>query len=602
MWPPGVSRRRNTFGLAGAVIAACAACLASSAATSAPSAITGTVSTVTPSGATLNGTVNPNGLATSWSFEYGATTSYGSQTSSQSLAAGTTDSAVSVTLSGLTPGTSYHYRLDATSSAGTSTGSDGIFTTPSAPGVVTGAATSVAGTSATLNGTVDPNGEPTTYSFQYGTTAAYGSSTAQASIAAGTSVISVSAPVSGLAASQTYHFRLIATSAAGSTDGPDMSFKLASPPSATTSPTVAISGTSARLSGTVNPDGQATTWVFQYGVATSYGATTATVSAGSGSQPVNVSATIAGLAAATIYHFRLVAKNATGTSNGSDESFGSSPPPLVETGSAEGGGPTSITLTGAVNPKGGKTTWYFQYGLTTTYGGTSALTSGGSGAANESVSVQVVKLQPTTTYHYRLVASNGAGTSYGGDVSFTTPSAVTLIAESSQSVYGHAVTLSGTAAGSPAGAKITVLSQPLGQASFSSVATVTTASGGAWSFQARPGIVTTYEASTSSGTSIAVTIGVRPAITLRRITGARLLIRVVASTPFTGRVIQLQRLRPQGGWDTVVRSRLNARSSAVVAMSVLPRGSSTIRIAMSVNEAGRGFLAGFSRSLLVTRS
>src|SRR5580698_7421805 len=123
MWPAGVSRRRNTLGVAGAVIAACAACLASSAATSAPSAITGTVSTVTPSEATLNGTVNPNGLATSWSFEYGTTTSYGSQTGSQSLAAGTTDSAVSVTLSGLTPGTSYHYRLDATSSAGTSSGS-----------------------------------------------------------------------------------------------------------------------------------------------------------------------------------------------------------------------------------------------------------------------------------------------------------------------------------------------------------------------------------------------------------------------------------------------------------------------------------------------
>src|SRR5580704_3240979 len=144
MWWARLSARRRRAGAAGVWIAASAVCLNAAAANSAPAAITGAVSAVTAAGATLNGTVNANGLSTSWSFEYGATTSYGSQTAPQSLGSGTTDTAVSVNLTGLAGGTTYHYRLDATSSAGTTDGSDGIFTTPSAPGAVTGSASSVA--------------------------------------------------------------------------------------------------------------------------------------------------------------------------------------------------------------------------------------------------------------------------------------------------------------------------------------------------------------------------------------------------------------------------------------------------------------------------
>ena len=135
--------------------------LAGSAAAAAPSAITGPVTSVGPTTATATGTVNPGGQATTWYVEYGTSTSYGTKTANVSAGSGTANTAVSASLTGLTAGTTYHYRVVATNSAGTDQGADGIFTTSAGPVAVTGSATSVTTTTATLNGTVDPNGRAT---------------------------------------------------------------------------------------------------------------------------------------------------------------------------------------------------------------------------------------------------------------------------------------------------------------------------------------------------------------------------------------------------------------------------------------------------------
>ena len=215
------------------------------------------------------------------------------------------------------------------------------------------------------------------------------------------------------------------------------------------------------------------------------------------------------------------------------------------------------------------------------------------------VSVLVNGLQPSTTYHYRLVATSNAGTSDGGDVSFTTPPALTLSARGSLVVYGRAVTLSGTVSGAPAGVKVSVLAEALGQSSFAPVGSVLTGTAGAWSYEARPSIATSYEVSAAAGTSPPVTIGVRPAILVHLASGARVTVRVVAPTSFAGRVVQLQRLGAHG-WKTVARSRLATGSTTTFHTRVLPTGRSTIRVAMSVNQAGRGYLAGFSGALVST--
>jgi hypothetical protein len=308
-----------TFLLAGLVLLSGSGGVA--AVLAAPTAITGPVSAVGANSATASGTVNPNGRSTSWYVEYGTSTSYGRRTSSRSAGSGTANVQVSAALTGLTPGTTYHYRLVATSSDGTARGADGIFTTLSVPVAVTGSATRVTIASATLNGSVDPNGRSTSWYFEYGTSTSYGSRTPATGAGSGTTARSVSAAVSSLGAGRLYHYRLVATSDAGTSRGADRTFSTAGPPTAVTAPASSLTANSARLNGTVTPNGLATTWYFEYGTSTRYGAKTPTRNAGKGTRPVNVSFGLSPLRTGTTYHYRLVARNAARTIRGADVTF-----------------------------------------------------------------------------------------------------------------------------------------------------------------------------------------------------------------------------------------------------------------------------------------
>jgi hypothetical protein len=97
----------------------------------APAVKTGAASSITSTGASLAGTVTPLGAPTSYAFQYGLTSAYGSVTSSQAhiLAAGDKPVAVSSSVSGLRPGTLYHYRIVAANASGTTAGGDRTFTT-----------------------------------------------------------------------------------------------------------------------------------------------------------------------------------------------------------------------------------------------------------------------------------------------------------------------------------------------------------------------------------------------------------------------------------------------------------------------------------------
>jgi hypothetical protein len=95
----------------------------------APAVITQPASSITPVSATLNASVNPNTLATTCYFQYGTNTSYGSFTATNNLAAGLSAVASSNLLSGLLPGTTYHFQPVANNSLGTSLGADATFTT-----------------------------------------------------------------------------------------------------------------------------------------------------------------------------------------------------------------------------------------------------------------------------------------------------------------------------------------------------------------------------------------------------------------------------------------------------------------------------------------
>jgi hypothetical protein len=373
----------------------------------------------------------------------------------------------------------------------------------------------------------------------------------------------------------------------------------ASSPGATTKAPSSIGPTTAHLNGAVDPNGQATTWYFEFGPTTSYGTKTTTLNAGSGTKSVNVSSALTGLAGGTTYHFRIVASNASGTSFGADDSLVTVAPPAVATAATENIEPTSGTVTGTLNPNGLAASWYFEYGTSTSYGSKTPTENVGAGKSTLNVSAPLSGLTAGATYHFQLVATSAAGTSRSTDATFVTSPAVTLQAAALKVVHGGTVMLSGTVSTFTPGVTVTLLAS-LGSSPFSQVGTTLTGADGSWTFLARPKLQTTYQASANGGTSSTVEIGVAPAVSLHLITKARFETHLSAGNPLVGRSVQLQRLA-NGRWVTLKRERLNSNSTAIFPATLLPHGTSTIRIALSVNEAGTGLLAGFSRELVYRR-
>jgi hypothetical protein len=199
----------------------------------------------------------------------------------------------------------------------------------------------------------------------------------------------------------------------------------ASSPSVVTNGTSSVGQHSAVLHGTVNPNGNSATYFFQWGLTKGYGDNGTPTSAGSGTVSVSVHQTAHNLIPGTIYHYRLVATNQFGTSVGGDRTFKTAgpPPPGVYTGPAVQLSTRGATLTGAVNPSGATTTWYFDWGGTAAYGQrtVSHTLPPGSQAQNVTDSSLQGLLAPGTIYHYRLVAIHtGSATSLGGDGTFMT--------------------------------------------------------------------------------------------------------------------------------------------------------------------------------------
>ena len=302
-----------------------------------PAATTSAATSKSTTGATLNGTVNANNTSTTVTFEYGTTTSYGQTvTASPSSVEGMTNTDVSASITGLTAGTSYHFRVKAVNSVGTTYGSDMTFTTEGlAPTATTLDATNKTTTGATLNASINANMASTTVTFEYGTTTSYGQTvTASQSPVTGSSNTNVSANISGLSAGTTYHFRVKAVNSVGTTYGSDMTFTTAGlAPTATTMAATNKTATGATLNATVNANMVSTAVTFEYGTTTSYGQTVnASQSPVTGNAITNVSANLTGLTAGTTYHFRVKAVNSVGTTYGSDMTFTTLYPPPPTSG------------------------------------------------------------------------------------------------------------------------------------------------------------------------------------------------------------------------------------------------------------------------------
>jgi sugar lactone lactonase YvrE len=391
-----------------------------------PTATTGVATGVKAASATVPATINPVSLATTYWFEYGETTSYGTKIpiSPESVGSGLTGVSVEQTITGLKENTKYNFRVVAENSAGMSTGINRTFKTLKLPKVVTESATAIKITQASLNGKVNPEGFATTYWFEYGETTSYGTKipVSPESVGSGTEYVSVSQTPSGLKGGTTYHFRVVAESEAGKVIGEDKFFTTLKLPDVTTEPATAIKLTQATLHGKVNPLGLATTYWFEYGETTSYGTKipVSPESVGSGTEYVSVSQTPSGLKSGTTYHFRVVAESEAGVSKGEDKAVTTVQNVVTEAVTAIG--LTKATLNGKVNPEGFATTYWFEYGETTSYGTKIPISpeSVGSGTEYVSVSQTPSGLKSGTTYHFRVVAESEAGISKGADRTFKT--------------------------------------------------------------------------------------------------------------------------------------------------------------------------------------
>jgi phosphodiesterase/alkaline phosphatase D-like protein len=402
-----------------------------------PTATTQPATAVTGTAATLNGSVNPEGADTSVVFVYGTDstlTSGTTTTTAQDAGSGSSAAAVNVNLTNLTPGTTYYDRVIATSTAGTTDGTILSFNTLQLPpAATTQAATDVTTTSATLNGSVNPQGSATTVSFVFGTDSTLTSgtmTTTSAAVGSGTSAVPATGALSGLNPGTTYYYEVVATSTAGTSAGAILSFTTATPaatvPTATTQPATAITGTTATLNGSVNPDGSPTTVTFVFGTSSTLasGTTTTTTSAiGSGTSAAPVTGSVSGLTPGTTYYYEVLATNTVGTSAGAILGFSTLPAPASATGAATNVTTTAATLGASVNPAGSATTVSFIYGTDpslTSGTTTTAAQSIGSGTSAVAVAANLTGLQPATTYYIRVVATNAAGTTQGAILSFTT--------------------------------------------------------------------------------------------------------------------------------------------------------------------------------------
>ncbi len=447
-----------------------------------PTATTGSVTSVTTSSATLNGSAVPNGASTTGYFRFATTNpgtcddTFGTRApgaGGSALGAGSTATSYSQAITGLQPSTTYFFCAIATSPEGTRTGTVQSFTTPAAPAVTTNAATSITASSATLNASGTPNGAATTGWFRWApndpgtcndTFGTRAPASGGATLGSGTSPQSFSQTATGLQPGTTYFFCAMVTNTFGTSFGAVQSFTTpAALPIVTTTTPSMITGTSALLGGTVNPGGaSATAWV-RVGVTNplacndSFGArlpATGGTTIPAGTTAVAFSEGAMGLVPGATYYTCAVAQNSAGTAFGSLQSFTLPNRPTTTTVAASQVTNVGAVINGSVTANGAPTTAYFRYATTNpgtcndTFGTRSPASGGfnvGSGGSPLAVAQSLTGLQQATQYYYCAIATNVVGTSFGQVLSFTTHAAPGVTTSSATNVSSSMPTLNGSA-------------------------------------------------------------------------------------------------------------------------------------------------------------
>lgn len=322
---------------------------------------------------------------------------------------------------------------------------------------------------------------------------------------------------------------------------------------ATTLPATDVTNTTATLNGTVQG---ATTAHFEYGTTSSYGIVTPNQAVSDGP----VSAAITGLSPNTTYHFRIVSD----AGNGDDATFKTAAnptPPTISDQRASAVTESSAHLSATLDPNGAATTYYFQYGRSTSYGNRTERVTVPAGTDPIAVQADITSLRPYTRYHWRLYATNAAGKTPGRDHTLRTArlaTAVTLYSSRGTVQWGRGVTLGGRVTGSGVNQMTLALQQqrfPF-QEAFTEVRTTHAGSDGGFLFDIdNVWALTRYRVVTQTlhpVTSAVTAVRVKPRVNIRAglVSRKRARISGTIAPAITGE-LSFQRRRKSGGWAQI---------------------------------------------------
>lgn len=436
-------RRRTPAALMILVAGTCAALLGlpAVAAAAPPVAVIDSATNPTYTTVEVAGEVNPGGLA-AWNFEVsedGGTTwaIAGGQNVGGLFFSGTSLEPVSGTIEGLRAGVTYKVRLTANNfSDPPSSSSELEFTTQSiaAPTAVLDPVTEFTVTTAHVTGKITTNapaGDPSAADVHWHLECTPECPGLEGVVPAAAGEESIDVTAEGLRPGTHYEVSLIAENAGGPVSAGPVSFTTEALPaqSVTIDPVTTFGASSAHLVGHINPnapagdpDASIVHWHFHC-EPISCPSAEGEEELAAGQTNVEVDADATGLEPNSGYEVTLVTSNAGGEVVAGPVSFTTATAaPDVETIPAfvlEGAG--EAVLGARVNPRNSGTEYWFEYGPTTAYGSSTPHADAGSGGSGQVVSRRIVGLTPGTTYHFRVVAKNGAGPTDGLDTRLTTP-------------------------------------------------------------------------------------------------------------------------------------------------------------------------------------
>ena len=396
---------------------------------SAPTVTTQAVTNIMPTSATGGGNVTSDGGASITERGICWSTNHNPTVTNSHASSGTGTGSYTVSMTGLTPNTTYYVRAYATNGSGTSYGNEVSFTTSqdiTLPSVSTIAVTNIAQTTATGGGNVtnDGGGNVTERGICWSTT--HNPTVSNSHVASGTGTGSFTANMTGLTPNTTYYVRAYAINSAGTAYGAEVSFtttQAITVPTVTTSNVTNITQTTATGGGNVTNDGGAA--VTERGIcwSTSHNPTMSNSHVASGTGTGSFTIDMTGLAANTTYYVRAYAVNSVGVSYGAEVSFTTlqnATAPTVTTSTVTGITQTSAIGGGNVTNDGGAAVTERGICWSTSHNPTISGNHQSNGTGTGSFTVNMSGLAPGTTYYVRAYAVNSVGVSYGDEVNFTT--------------------------------------------------------------------------------------------------------------------------------------------------------------------------------------